>query len=61
MAVSDISRERHTELILAAIRAEAFAERIDDAGFRGYVVAMTDGLDLPGPGLTVLPGGNDAA
>lgn len=55
------ARERHGELLLAAIRADAIADRMSDESFRAYVVEITGILDLPSPSLVVLPGGGDAA
>jgi hypothetical protein len=55
------ARERHTELLLAAIRADALADRMDDKNFREYVIELSENLDLPDRRFIVLPGGGDAA
>lgn len=41
------ARDRHAELVLAAIAAEGNADRMDDKQFRAYVNSLTAGLDLP--------------
>lgn len=47
--MTQASRQRHAVLLLAAIRAEAIAGRMDADHFREYVQDLTDGLDLPDP------------
>lgn len=40
-------RDKHTELLLAAITAEAHADRLSDTDFREFVLGATESLDLP--------------
>lgn len=53
-------RVQHMELLLAAITAEAAAERLDDTAFRQYVLDITENTDLPRR-LTVVPNPDEAA
>lgn len=47
-------RFKHAELLVAAITAEAHAERLPDADFRRYVIEVTENADLPRH-LSVVP------
>lgn len=45
--MTDLQRERHALLALAAIVAEAHNTRLDDSKFREYVRDITSMFDLP--------------
>lgn len=49
------------ELLLAAITAEAHAERLTDSDFRRYVQDITENADLPARHLSVVGDGDEAA
>lgn len=52
------AREKHSELLLAAINADAHSDRISDKAFRNYVKSLLADLDLPTrASLELLKGG----
>jgi len=52
------AREKHSELLLAAINADAHSDRMNDTAFRNYVKSLLADLDLPTrASLELLKGG----